>query len=73
MNVSMGWLTHYVHACQLRPYLREDTDMGSVKHVWFEEFEERRIGIVALKLAHVFNILQLTCYKGAVGVAFAVD
>ena len=73
MSVFMGWLTHYVHACQLGPYLGEDTDVGSINHVWFEEFEESRIGIVALEFAHVFDVLQLPVYEGAVGVSFAVD
>ena len=73
MGMFMGSRTHYVHACQLGPYLGEDTDVGPVKHVWFEEFEERRIGIVPLEFAHVFDVLQLTVYEGTVGVSFAVD
>ena len=73
MSAFMGWLTHHIHACQLGPYLSKDTDVGSENHIWFEEFEESRIGVVTLEFAHVLDILQLTGYEEAVGVSFTVD
>ena len=64
---------HDVHACQLGPDLGEDADVGSVDHVRFEQLEVRDVGVVALELAHVLDILELSGNEGAVRVAFAVD
>ena len=46
--------------------------MGSVDHVRLEELKERGICVVALKLAHVLDILQFFIHKWAVGVALAM-
>ena len=71
---DVGYVVHHnVHACQLRPDLGEDTDVGPVDHVWFEEFQERSVGVVAFEFAHCFDILELLDNEGTVRVAFAVD
>ena len=64
---------HDIHACQLRPDLREDTNVGPVDHVWLEELEERSVGVVAFEFAHSFYILEFLDNKRAVRVAFSVD
>ena len=71
---DIGYVVHHdVHSCQLRPDLGEDADVGPVDHVWFEEFEERSVGIVAFKVAHVFDIGEFSDDKRAVRVAFSVN
>jgi len=67
-----GQRTHDIHAGKLGPYLGEDTDVGSVDHVGFEEFEESSVGVLALKLAHIFDVSELMDDERAVGVAFTV-
>lgn len=47
--------------------------MGPVDHVWLEEFQERSVGVRALKFAHVFDILKFLDDERAVRVAFSVD
>ena len=47
-----------VLACQLKPDLREDTNVGPVDHVRLEELEERSVGVVAFEFAHSFSILK---------------
>ena len=63
---------HYVHACQLGPDLREDADVGPVDHVWFEELEERGVGVVAFEFANAFDVLEFLGDEGAVWVSLAV-
>ena len=64
---------HNVHASQLRPDLCKDTDMGSVDHVRLQKLEIRDIGIVALELAHLFDVLKFPRDPRTIGVAFAVN
>lgn len=47
--------------------------MGAVDHVGFKQLEIADIGIVALELAHVLDILELAVHPGAVRVALAVN
>ena len=47
--------------------------MGPVDHFWFEELQERSVGVVAFELAHVFYILEVLDDERAVRVAFPVD
>lgn len=71
---DVGYVVHHdIHTCQLRPDLREDADVGPVDHVWFEELQERSVGVVAFKFAHAFYAFKLMDDKRAVGVAFSVD
>ena len=53
--------------------MREDADVGPVDHVWFEELEERGVGVVAFKFTYVFDVLEFLGDEGAVRVSLAVD
>ena len=64
---------HDIHARQLGPDLSKDADMSPVDHVGFEQLEVGDIGIVALELAHVLDVLELSGNEGAVRIAFTVD
>lgn len=46
--------------------------MGAVDHIRFEQLEIGHVGIIALEFAHVFDFLELSENKGAVGIAFTV-
>lgn len=65
--------TDNVHSRQLRPDLREDTDMGAVDHVRFEQLEVGDIGVIPFELTHVFDVLQFTHDKWRVRVTVTVD
>lgn len=65
--------THDVHTCQLRPDLREDSDVGTVDHTGFEEIQVSDILVAAFKFTHGFDVLQFEGHKWAVWIAFAVD
>lgn len=64
--------THDIHAGQLRPDLREESDVGSVDHVWLEKLEIGYIGVVALEFAHILDLLYFAHDERAIWVAFAV-
>lgn len=65
--------TDNVHSGQLRPDLSENTDMGAVDHVRFEQLEVGDVGIVPFELTHVFDVLQLAHDKRRVRVTVTVD
>lgn len=46
--------------------MSEDADVGAVDHVGFEELEEASISILALKLAHILNVLEFAEDEDAV-------
>ena len=52
--------------------MREDADVGPVDHVWFEELEERGVGVVAFEFARAFDVLEFLDDEGAVWVSLAV-
>ena len=69
---NLGWGSTDVHACQLRPNLGENTNVGPVDHIWLEEFQECSVGVVAFELAHAFDVLKFLNDKRTVGVTFTV-
>lgn len=65
-------LTHDVHARQLRPNLGEETNKGTVEHLRLEQVQVGNIGVAALKLAHVLDVLQFVGDKRVVRITLAV-
>lgn len=66
-------LTLDVHAAKLRPNLGEGTNHGTVDHLRSEEIQVGDVGVAALKLAHVLDVLQLIGDKGVVRVTLAMN
>ncbi len=68
-----GKLTHDIHARKLGPDLSEDSNMCPIDHIRFKQLQIGHISVVALKFAHVLDILQFAHDKRRIGVAVAVD
>lgn len=64
---------HDVHTSKLGPDLSEDTDESTVEHLGLEQLQVRNVGVLALELAHLANLLHLSHDEGAVGVTVTVD
>ena len=47
--------------------------MSPIDHVRLQQLEVRDIGVVALELAHVFDILKFSGNEGTMRIAFSVD
>lgn len=72
-RLGRGILTHNVHASQLRPDLGEKTKNSAVQHLRLEEIDISDIGVTALKLAHVLDVLQFVGNERMVWITLAVD
>ena len=71
---NVGNVVHHdVHTSELRPNLAESSDHGTVNHVGLEEIQVCNVGVSALKLAHVLDILEFVRDEGMVRITLAVD
>ena len=66
------WHTHDIHACQLRPYLRKNTNVGAIDVFGREQLPVGDILIARLELGHLTNVAELLCDKWAIRIAFAM-
>lgn len=64
---------HDVHTRHLGPDLGEDTDVRAVDHRGFEQLQVANVGVVALELAHVLDLIIFQLHERGVRVALAVD
>lgn len=48
---------HDVHSRKLRPYLSKYADVQAVEHAWLEELFDRHIGVLALELDHLPDLI----------------
>lgn len=72
-DVGKKYRTHSVHAAHLRPDLDKDTNMSAVKHVRLQKLKEGDVGILALELAHLLDLLVLADNKGRIRIALPVN
>lgn len=63
----------YIHAGQLRPDLSEDTNMSTVDHIRLEQLKIGCIGVLALELDDITNLLQLSLDPRMVEIALSMD
>lgn len=66
-------LTHNVHSSELGPDLTEQTDQSTVKHLRLEKVQVGDVGVLALQLALITDILKLEGNEGVATVTLAVD
>lgn len=53
--------------------MREDTNMGAIDHVRFEQLEVGDVGVVPFEFTHVFDVLQLAHDERRVRVTVTVN
>ena len=66
-------LTHDVHSAHLRPNLGEHGSHGPIDHLGTEQVDVGDVLVLAFKLAHVADILQLDGDKGGIHIALGMD